>query len=236
MRRTFTGSWGSGTGVRQLMREACQTGAEVTLESLLPDSGLHDLLRTRIERVRDEEVVIAPPVAGSSSPYLKRLAPYRMSFHTRRGRASGQTRVLGSILLGDSGTGPSTGFRLAMPREIHVTDPQDELALLLGRDMVLEGELHILGRNGPLVGLVAELTPSGVHLRCRSTLPDLHRGQKAQLRLDLPEPTGNFTEWCSIAAVEADPESNAFIVGVSFEKRSHAIENAFRIARQRRSA
>ncbi|UCD75872.1 MAG: hypothetical protein JSV91_02925 [Phycisphaerales bacterium] len=236
VRNAVSGSWGNVTEVRRQLQMARQSRVEVRLDPPASAGGPAGTLIARIQDVQTDGFVITQPVTGGAVRFLKQFARFRVSFQTPRGVVAGETKVLGRVRISLEGGGHANGYRLALPDSLLAEETATDLKMLLGGNLAVEAELHIISRKGPVMGIVTDLNPAGAHLRCRNAVEDLHQGQKAQFRLDLPEPVGRIREWVSIAGAETDPDTGDFTVRVAFEKRNEAIAEAMHGSRVRRSA
>ena len=229
--RRLTGGSAATVDVRRMLREAQRSRARVELEGLRRSSKLGQRLVTTIEQVTDDEFVISQPTVGGTVRLVARYEPYRMTVAGARGRVAGETRSLGRTKIASGGRGMLFGYRMAIPREFFVIDRRQELRMLFGNDLVFEAAVQLLGREGPLLGLVEDLSPHGACLRCRNAGAFVRRGQQGHISMDLPEPAGEVRETVTIAALEATETDEAMLVRVTFHKKNAAIAHALRIAR-----
>jgi hypothetical protein len=236
MRDAFAAQGGGAASVRRFLLTAMQTQAEVTLAPTASTTTSDNRLTTRILGIHRDGLIVAQPMVGRAVRFLKRPDRYRLSFRTPQGRVSGETKVLGRARISGENGHHLTGYRLSLPVTMQQADAANALTALLGDELAVEAELHIISRNGPVIGLVTDINPAGAYLRCRNTVDDVECGQKARFHLDLPEPVGRIREWVSIADTEEDPGSGALLVRVAFEKRNEAIADALGGARTRKSA
>lgn len=227
---------GGAANVRRRLLMAKQAQTELTLVPISSGIRSGDSLTTKVLELHADGFIIAQPMLGPTVRFLRRLDNYRLSFRTSQGWVSGETKVLGRARISGEDGHHFTGYRLSLPATLAVTDARSALAMLLGDELAVEAELHIISRSGPVIGMVTDINPAGAYLRCRNTVDGVQRGQKANFHLDLPEPVGRIREWVSIAETETDPNSGALIVRVAFEKRNEAIAEALGSAKARRSA
>lgn len=236
MRDAFAASSGGAANVRRVLLTAKQTRAELTLAPISSGPRDCDALTTTVLELHSDGFIIAQPMMGRAVRFLKRLDKYKVSLRTAQGRLSGETRVLGRARIAAEDGHHVTGYRLSLPATLALADARSALAMLLGDELAVEAELHIISRSGPVIGMVTDINPVGAYLRCRNSVDGVERGQKARFHLDLPEPVGRLREWVSIAETEQDPAGGGLIVRVAFEKRNHAIADALAGPRTRKSA
>ncbi len=209
--------------VRDALLEAQKTRARLELEPLTPTSKLGTVLRTSVEQVQRDAFDVGQPTADGKPRQLARYEPYRISFLLDRGRIIGQTEAQGRVKIPAGGGQTLYGYRLAFPATLHAIDLRREMRLLLGNDLVREAKLQLLGRAGPVMGLVKDISATGASLICRNADEHVRRSQQAHFKLDLPEPIGELREMVTIVGVEPDPQSDGVLVRIVFQKKVQAM-------------
>ncbi len=89
----------------------------------------------------------------------------------------------------------------------------------------------MLGRQGPILGLVDDITPHSARLRCRNAGEDLTAGKSAYFKFTLPPPVGPIHEAVTIMNTCPDADGGQ-VVNVAFLEAQERIVEAFRKERR----
>ena len=173
--------------------------------------------------VLDDTFLVARPMVGGVVRMLGRYEHYTVSFMGADGRVTGKTQALGRARIPTDGGQTIPGYKMALPEELQLVDRRRGLRTLLGKDLVREAELHVLGRRGPILGLVDNLTPGGARLQCRNAAGHLHRGQNAEFKITLPDPVGAIQETVQITEISPATGAGVLTVGVTFLEEDGAL-------------
>jgi hypothetical protein len=216
----------------EVMRDAHRSRARVELVSVNPPAGAPEPLATTIELVDDDTIIVSQPVRGGTTRLIGRFEQYRITVPTSYGSATGVTRCVGRQQI-PSGAGDTLyGYRMNIPDTMRANH-RSPLTRIMGDDTVREAQLLLLGRDGPINGLVQRLDGAGATLICRNASSLLQPRRRAAFRLDLPDPVGPVDELVTITDAAPDPRSGAVIVDVRFDRRLKSIDQVLRADRTR---
>jgi hypothetical protein len=233
LREALSGGDDVVTSVPALLRAAQEERTRIELVPLdAPAKG--GILVTTVEKVREDDFVICQPAAADGGiRQVARFEQLQMSFSVATGRLTGKTENLGRIKFRAGDGGELYGYRLSLPRLLTVTDRRDELRVLLGKELCCEVKLQVLSRNGPILGLIEDISPSGARLRCRNGGDELRRDRPAHFEAELPHPIGVIQQVVRILSVDSEPNADEWIVRVLFDEKVTAIEEVVKRGRPR---
>lgn len=216
--------------VRAALIDAQRARTRVDLQPLSGADGASPA--ATIEMVLDTTFLITRPMVGGVVRLLGRYERYRMVFNGGDGRLAGETQALGRTRIPNDAGEPLYGYKMRLPETLLTVDRRRGLRRLLGRDLVREAELHVLGRRGPILGLVDTLDAGGATLRCRNAGDHLHHGQNAEFKITLPDPVGVIEETVQVTDLTPAPEPGVLQVRVLFLKRNETIGDVLRQERR----
>jgi hypothetical protein len=218
---------GQSSDVRRLLQEAMRSRTRIELVSLTGGESDGGTIATVIERVREDDVVIDRPAVGGIIRMLGRFEHFTLTFVANIGTVTGETQALGRVRIATEGEAELYGYRLAIPRALHVLDRRRSSRGLLGSSIV-EAELHVYSHRGPILGIVEDISPGGARLRCRNAGRHLQPGQRVPFTLTLPAPIGVIMETVTIVGLEPDPALASLTVRISFPRKNQKIADALR--------
>lgn len=236
MRDALSAPNGASVNVRAALIEAQRTRARIDLEPMSGSGENRPSLATNVEMVLDTTFLVMRPMVGGVVRMLGRYEHYRMSFMGAEGRLTGETQSLGRTRIPNDAAQALYGYKLRLPEELTVIDRRRGLRKLMGKDLLREAELFVLGRRGPILGLVENLDAGGVSLRCRNAHGHLERGQLAEFRIRLPEPVGTIEETVQVTEIEPVTHRGVLRVRVAFLRRNDAIGDALHTDKRRGGA
>lgn len=218
------------TGVRAELDALRRSRAHIELEPAAgPDEA--GTMTTTIEALDDEGIIVSRPIVGGVLRPLGRFEQLVMRFSGPRGQMSGPTQALGRMRIPSGGGDVIFGYRLSVPEELDLVRAARPADALLGTATVREAELHVLGRQGPILGLVDDITPDGARLRCRNAGEDLTAGKSAYFKITLPDPVGRMHEAVTIMSTRP-VEDGGQLVNISFLEAQERIVEALRNERR----
>ncbi len=218
------------TGVRAELDGLRRSRTPIELE---PTAGPDEAgtMTTTIEALEAEGIIVSRPIIGGVLRPLGRFEQLIMRFSGPRGQMTGQTQSQGRIRIPSGGGDVIFGYRLAYPEELRLDRATRPADVLLGTEPVREAELHVLGRQGPILGLVDDITPQGARLRCRNAGEDLTAGKSAYFKITLPDPVGPMHEAVTIMSTRPVADGGQ-LVNVSFLEAQDRIAEALRNERR----
>jgi hypothetical protein len=239
-RTALTGSSGDGTAVRTALLIAQRSRARLELEPVHTAGDEPKLLATTIEQVADDAVIVSQPVLGGSVRPLARFEELIMRFTDSRGVVSGRTEALGRTRFRSGAGGTLYGYRLAIPKSLHVEERRREPRLPLDERDGNAVELIVPAEGRTLVGEAKDISAHGAHLLFRR--PELvpRPGQEATMKMEPNLPTGPVEEQVTIVDTDASLGGGLLAVHVRFHGENRAIGHVIRSRRavpeDRRSA
>jgi len=212
--------------VRRILRGALDARERIELapiRTLLPWARP---LGSTIESIDEHGFVVGQPSNGRGpGRALNRFGLYAMTVSHGGRDFAGEVQVVGRAKVPSGGRGVVYGYRLTLPRALNVVERRWDLRLVLGGDLVREAEMTVLGRSGPILGLVEDLSANGAKLRCRNGNEDeLVIGRNVTFRLTLAPPIGEIDETARVSGVERDRRGGGLVVCLRFDRRIEAIE------------
>lgn len=195
----------------------------VPIRTLLP--GVRPLVCT-IESIDESGVVVSQPTnGGSAGRGLNRFGLYAVTVSHGGRDWTGEVQVVGRAKVRSGGSGVVYGYRLSFPHAFHAIERRRDLRLMFAGDVVREAEMRVLGRTGPILGIIEDLSAGGVKIRCRNAKDAaLALGQNVTFRLDVPPPIGEIDETARITGIEPDRQGGDLIVRLQFDTRVESIE------------
>ncbi|MHC5024651.1 MAG: PilZ domain-containing protein [Planctomycetota bacterium] len=225
------GGDGASPELRRLLAHALEHRAGVELIETIGPAPV--VMSTTLEQVREGDLVVSRPTVDGRLRPLAKHAPLKLVFDLPTQRVIAETESLGRTKITSGAGGEFFGYRLAIPRSFE-TEPPPATPLVDEDDgFAIEAALALPDRSNAVRGLIEDLSPTGMTLRCRNAHDRLERGSKVHLKVRLPEPVGLLAERVSVIHVEEDEESGQTIVEFVFERRQPAIAELCRHGGQR---
>jgi hypothetical protein len=221
--------------VRAALLELQKSRAKLELEPLAGSGDKPLLLTTKVEQVRKDCFIVSRPTAGGAMQSLGRYEHYRMRFDTPEGRTLAKTQATSRVRIPSSGGTVLYGHKMAFPTALQIEKPRRPVSALMGDDL-REAQLIVLGRNGPILGLVQDLDAGGARLHCRNAGRDLRPGQQGYLKLELPAPVGHLEEPVKITGIEPSRRPGEVTLRVAFRDKNDRIHEALGAFKRQRRA
>lgn len=216
--------------VREALAFAQRGRVPVELESLPSGASLDEPAFMRgmaatIEQVRDDDLVISPPMVGTRRYPLATDERLRITFLAPAGRVSAEVRSGGRIKIPSGGDTVFYGYSLSLPTILMPADRRAEPRAVLAPDCGPPVEIHSLmsGATEPIRGVVYDISASGMKVSTRSSTSKLQPGQRVFLRTQLPEPVGDFGEMVRIAYIRPGNTAEISLIGLAYYSKIEVI-------------
>ena len=229
MKEALAGESERRADIRRILSDAHRSHATIELELL--GAGRRDVTAT-IEMVREDDLIICHPIAGGATYPLTTEEEMRLCLFDRQlGRVCGLTKSLGRAKIalgaspGRSGSTPPSqrwlyGYRLTIPQQLVGEDRRRELRAEVEFTLAPEAELFTFGdQPTPVRGVVHDVSTGGMKIRTRNARGRLAVGQRAYLKVSLPEPIGSVTELVRIAHIAPGNSPEQHLIGVAFDEK-----------------
>lgn len=221
--------------VRAALLELQKSRAKLELEPVAGGGDKRLVMTTKVEQVRPDCFIVSRPIAHGAMQALGRYEHYQMRFDTPEGRTVARTQATARVRIPSSGGTVLYGHKMVFPDALQLEKPRRPVSALVGDDSVREAQLLVLGRKGPILGLVQDLDANGARLHCRNAGESLRPGQQAYLKLDLPDPVGELEEPVKITGLEPSHRPGVVTVRVAFRDKNDRIHEVLRAFHQRRA-
>jgi hypothetical protein len=222
--------------VRAALLELQKSRAKLELEPLAGGGEKPLVMTTKVEQVRESCFIVSRPIAGGAMQSLGRYEHYRMRFDTPDGRTVALTQATVRVRIPSSGGAVLYGHKMVLPASLQLEKPLRPVSALMGDDHVREAQLIVLGRSGPILGLVQDLDASGARLHCRNADENLRPGQQGYLKLSLPDSVGDLEEPVKVTGIEPSRRPGEVTVRVAFRDKNDRIDEILRAFHAERRA
>lgn len=213
-----------GSSVAAAFEAARVAGVKVELVPLLSSNSAP--MTARVLQVAETSIIIEPPVRSGSGEALRRTADYRITVPSQSAAQAGETRMLERTRLNVDGR-TVRGYRMELPRSLNGVDRRDgPRAFPSGGGT--EARLQVLGRSGPVYGMLEDLSPGGARIRCRNAPTDITSGTSVVLQATMPDPIGAIDELGTIVGAEGGSDGGETTVRVRFRAPNDVIAQGMR--------
>jgi len=214
---------GADAVVREILAQAIETRARVELLPSLRGTGDERPFVTTVEELGEEGMVVAMPSLGGAARPLGRFESYRMTITHAQKAWTGSTGSLGRMRYRSISGAMQPGYRLTYPEVLEPIDRRREMRLVLGADTLREASLQVAHRNGPIFGIVEDISARGLRLRCRNAASDLAEGTEGHVRLELSSAIGSIAEMVRVVGLDTDGKTGDTVVRAVFLQPVEAI-------------
>jgi hypothetical protein len=202
--------------VREALQAALRERCKVYLE--VPAQGVIAL--TQVEQITADEIVIAVPSIGGMTYPLAFGETLKISFVDQRLNRTGPTKCLGRVKVPAGGGKTLVAYRLALPDALTTEERRAAPRTDLGADLAPEAHLYSGKMPAPIVGLITNISVSGVRLTLPAAPPrSLAIGQELYLKFRMPDPIGVVDEVVEVQRIDFERRTGVHTVGVSFHSR-----------------
>jgi c-di-GMP-binding flagellar brake protein YcgR len=217
----LAGQGSSPEDVLHLLQIAQRSRARVGLEVVGSARPQNIIMTTFIEQVRDNDIVVSQPSIGGLTHPLAFNETLRLSFFAQGLHHTGQTRCLGRVKVPSGGGGKQMlfAYSLALPEQLTSEDRRREPRVSLSFEVNPEAHLYAPGSEGPVLGLIADVSMTGARISTPMPSAGIQPGQEIHLKALLPEPVGLVDEIVHVARVDADSRTGQNTIGVAFGRR-----------------
>jgi hypothetical protein len=225
---------GSSVAVRRALLAAQHARTPVELQVVPRGEEVRPILSCTIEQLREGDLVIGQPLIGGLNHPLAIGEELTLAFLSTRGRLRGRTRSLGRIRIPSGGARMLSGYRLAIPDELHSVERREHHRVRLGIDLAPEAELFTRFDRGPVVGVVEDLSIGGVKIRSRNARGKVAAGRRAYVKMKLPPPINEIGQMVSITRVEPGNDREVLLISLLFERQLPQLAEFIQEAQLRR--
>jgi c-di-GMP-binding flagellar brake protein YcgR len=206
--------------VREVLAAVHRSRQPVELRATGP-GGVVTIMSATIEQVRKDDLVITQPSVGGFTRQLTTDERLTLRvFERQRGHLEGSVSCLGRIKVPSGSQTMLYGYSLSLPEQLEPSQRRDEIRHIAARPAMPEAELFTFTGHATAVrGSVMELSASGMKLTSRNAKGRVGIGQRAYLKVQLPQPVGLITELVRITTVNEGGEADELIVGVVFDEK-----------------
>lgn len=216
MKASLSGESDAREAARKLLLAAQRARVKLELEYLSRAGGSDATMASVIEQVDQEDFVISRPVVGGAVRQLGTHEQLRLSFVTARERVSAETRCLGRAKIPSGGKRVLYGYRLLIPQAMEVQERRTSQRVTVGFDLAPEVELTSFGFEGPVRGVIIDISAGGLQVRSHNAVGKFAAGQQVYVSTLLPDPVGELGEVGEVAWVRRGKVEGQTILGVRF--------------------